>query len=102
MTHRVLFSPEAEAQLDALYRYIANAASPTVAKGYTGAIVEHCGRLEIFPDRGSPRDYLRPGMRTISFRRRVTIAYAVAADEVAIIGIFYGGQDIDTILSGDA
>ena len=101
MSQRVVFAPEAEAQLVALYRYIAREASPEIADRFTGAIVEHCERLESFPHRGTPRDDLRPGLRTIAFRRRVTIAYAVDADQVAILGIFYGGQDIDAILSGD-
>jgi toxin ParE1/3/4 len=38
---------------------------------------------------------LRPGLRTIGFRRRVTIAFAVEAEVVTIIGVFYGGQDFE-------
>ena len=34
MTYRVVFSPEAEEQLIDLYRYIAKAASPSVAARY--------------------------------------------------------------------
>jgi len=44
---------------------------------------------------------LRPGPRTIGFRRRVTIAFAVEADTVMIIGIFYGGQDFEAALQID-
>ena len=39
MIFRVVFSPEAEEQLAALYRYIAAAASPDIAALYTEAIV---------------------------------------------------------------
>lgn len=101
MAHRVVFTPEAQAQLVALYHYIAVEASPEIADRFTGAIIEHCEKLTDFPNRGTPRDDLRPGLRTMAFRRRVTIAYAVDRDRVSILGIFYGGQDFEVILSGD-
>lgn len=41
MAHRVLYSPEAEAQLVALYRYIAAEASPAMAERFTGAILKY-------------------------------------------------------------
>jgi hypothetical protein len=46
---------------------------PTVADRFTGAIVDYFEKLETFPQRGTRRDDLRPGPRTIGFRRRVTI-----------------------------
>ena len=48
MSHRVVFSPEAQEQLAALYRYIAQAASPDVAARYTDAIVTYCESLRTF------------------------------------------------------
>ena len=42
--------------------------------------------------RGTRRDDVRPGLRITSYRKRVVIAFAVDADQVQIIGIFYGGQ----------
>ncbi|WDF74504.1 type II toxin-antitoxin system RelE/ParE family toxin [Novosphingobium sp. KACC 22771] len=94
MTYDVVFAPEAEARLIALYRYIAQEASPDIAESYTSAIVEFCEGLQAFPHRGTPRDDIRPGLRTIPFRRRVTIAYAVGDSRVSIVGLHYGGQDI--------
>jgi toxin ParE1/3/4 len=41
----VVYSPEAEAQLVALFEYIAAHASPKVAQDYTDAIVERCEQL---------------------------------------------------------
>jgi plasmid stabilization system protein ParE len=41
MSYRVVFSPEAEEQLAALYRYIAAATSPDIAARYTDAIVTY-------------------------------------------------------------
>jgi plasmid stabilization system protein ParE len=77
MTATVVFTPEAEEQLVALYRAIATAASPTIAARYTDAIVTYCEGLTTFPLRGVSRDDIRPGLRVISYRRRTVIAYAV-------------------------
>jgi len=100
-SYRVIFSPEAEAQLIAIYRRISERASPTIADRFTAAIVDYCEKLDHFPERGTRRDDLRPGLRTIGFRRRVTIAFAVEADAVTIIGVFYGGQDFEAALQID-
>ncbi|MEO6215615.1 MAG: type II toxin-antitoxin system RelE/ParE family toxin [Sphingomonas sp.] len=98
---RIVYTPEADAQLVQLYHYIAREASPAIAAGFTDAIVDQCESLHHFPNRGTPRDDIRPGLRTITFRRRVVIAYAVSADAVTIVGIFYGGQDYEAILEGE-
>jgi len=101
MAHIVSFAPEAEAQLIALVRYISSKASPEIADRYAGAIIDQCEKLENFPFRGSARDEVRPGLRTISFRRRVTIAYSVIDEHVTILGVYSGGQDFATLLAGD-
>ncbi len=102
MTYTVWFAPEAADQLEALYRYLASAASPAVAAGYVDSIVAHCEGLAVFPHRGMMRDDIRPGLRTSSYKKRVVIATFVDDDaqRVAILGVFYGGQDYDAILSG--
>jgi toxin ParE1/3/4 len=93
VSHRVVFAPEAEAQIVSLYRYIRQEASADIAERFTASIIAHCEGLATFPHRGTPRDDIRPGMRTISFRRRVVIAYTVDGDRVSILGMYYGGQD---------
>ena len=49
MNYRVVFSPEAEEQLAALYGYIAAAASPQIAARNTDAIITYCESLCAFP-----------------------------------------------------
>lgn len=102
MSHRVIFSPEAEEQLVALYRYIADAASSDIAAQYTEAIVGYCESLCTFPHRGTMRDDVRPGLRITNYKKRVVIAFSVDLEQVSIIGIFYGGQDYKTILQVDS
>jgi toxin ParE1/3/4 len=101
MPHRVVFAPEASDQLEALFLYIAQRSSPATAKRYTDAIVATCEGLALFPRRGVAREDIRPGLRLTHHKGRTMIAYAVAEDAqtVAIIGVFYGGQDHERALS---
>ena len=99
MSLKVYFQPAAEAQLEQIESYIEERASAVIAERFIDAIVARCERLSAFPRRGTPRDDLGPGIRTIAHRRSVTIAYAVLEDRVEILGIFYGGQDIEAAFS---
>ena len=101
MSYLVVFTPEAEAQLIELYDYLAVEASPETAARFTDGIVTYCESLSSFPVRGTRRDDVRPGLRITSYRKRVVIAFAVDADQVQIIGIFYGGQDYEAILQDE-
>jgi plasmid stabilization system protein ParE len=102
LSHRIILSTEARGQLDALYDYIAAAASPGIALRFTDAILDHIEALRDFPNRGARREDILPGLRTIEFRKRVTIAFVVEPGEVSVVGIFYGGQDFETILREDS
>lgn len=101
MQYTVVFAPEATEQLAALYVHISKAASPNVAANYTDAIVHTCEGLQNFPQRGTPRDDVRPGLRTTHHKKRTVIAYAIQTDRVIILGVFYGGQDFEQILDSD-
>jgi plasmid stabilization system protein ParE len=101
VSYRVVISAEARRQIEAVFDYIREAASPRVARRFTEAIVDQIAKLEDFPLRGSPRDDILPGLRTLGFRKRVTIAFVVEAAEVSILGVFYGGQDFETLLRDD-
>jgi plasmid stabilization system protein ParE len=97
-SYRVVFTPEAEFQITDLYRYIATQASPAVAARYTDDLVTFCEGLTRFPHRGIQRDDIRPGLRITSHKKRTAIAFVVQRDQVAILGVFYGGQNYETVL----
>jgi len=97
--YTVHFAPECEEQLTKLFNYIKDEASPQVAAGYVSAIVDYCENLAAFPLRGTPRNDLRPGVRITTYKRRATVAYTVADDQVLILAVFYGGQDYEAALS---
>lgn len=96
----ISFRPQAEADLFGLYRYIAEEAGPAVAGNYIERIEAACMALETFPERGTRRDDIRPGLRTMGFERRATIVFQVMESEVVIVRIFYGGQDYEHALRG--
>jgi toxin ParE1/3/4 len=56
--------------------------------------------LATFPKRGTRRDDIRPGLRTMGFERRATVVFQVSKDELVIVRIFYGGQDYEGALHG--
>ena len=97
---RVLFTASAERQLDSLHQYIADRAGEGTADGYMSRIVTFCQGLSTFSLRGTARDDLLPGLRTVGFERRATIAFMVTTDAVLIEGVFYGGQDFEANFRG--
>ncbi len=100
MTHRVIFSPKAEAQLVKLHRDIGDRSASEIGERYTAAIVKYCLAFSTFPHRGTQRDDIRPGIRTVGYRRRA-IAFEIASDTVNILGVYYGGQDYEADLRDD-
>lgn len=101
MSHAIIVTPEARDQLNNIYDHIAAAASDDIALRFTDGILDYIAKLTDFPKRGTMRDDLRPGLRTLSWRRRVTIAFAVEKHAVVVIGIFYAGRDYEALLRED-
>ena len=99
--YTIVFAPVALAQLESLSDYIAQAASPEVALRYTDAIVTYCETLHTMPLRGTRRDDIRPGLRITNHRKRTVIAFSVAKSVVSILGMYYGGQDYESMLQLD-
>lgn len=92
MAHKVKFRPQAEADLFALYRYISHHSGPARAGDDIARIEAACMALATFPERGTKRDDLEPGIRIIGFERRATIAFRVEDDTVRV---FYAGRDYE-------
>ena len=86
----------------ALYRFVAERASFETALGYVARIESYCLGLKEFPERGTRRDEVRKGLRTIGFERRATIAFHLDTDTVFIDRILYGGRDLEAALSNSS
>jgi toxin ParE1/3/4 len=91
----VVFSPEAQDDLRRLSLYIAERSGASRALAYLDRIEASCLGLGDFPERGTRRDDLWPGLRTMGFERRVTIAFTVATEAVTILRVLYGGRDLE-------
>jgi plasmid stabilization system protein ParE len=91
--YKVIFLPHAERRLGVIEAYIAERSSTAVAERFVAAVVHAALKLESFPHRGTPREDLMSGLRTIVHRRTVTIAYVVEGDEVAVTDFLYRGED---------
>ncbi|CAB3749497.1 type II toxin-antitoxin system RelE/ParE family toxin [Paraburkholderia solisilvae] len=98
-TSAVQFAPEAIQQLVDLERYIAEVSSRPAAERYVDGIVAYCESLQTFPQRGQQRDDIRQGLRLTNYRGRTTIAFVVEGNQPIIIGVYYGGQNIETALA---
>lgn len=94
----VILSPEARADLLSLYEWIADAASPDIALGYIDRLEAYVRGFDIASERGTLHDDIRPGLRTVGFERRVTIAFTVTEEQAIILGFYYGGQNWQGIL----
>jgi toxin ParE1/3/4 len=85
------------ADLYELYDSIARDGGTGRAKSITDRIMAHCLGLVTFPERGTRREGLRPGLRITTYRRRVTIAFHITDATVTIDRILYGGRDLTAI-----
>jgi toxin ParE1/3/4 len=90
----VVVEPDARSDLVALYRFIAEQGHPLNAIAYVDRLRRYCMGFADFPERGNRRDDLRPGLRTIGFEGRVTIAFHFDDEAVHIDRILYGGRDL--------
>lgn len=71
---QVVLSPEARDDLFSLYDWIADHASPDRALAYVEHIEAHVRGFDITSERGTRRDDIRPGPRTVGFEPRAVIA----------------------------
>lgn len=94
VVHKVVFRPTAAADLKDLYLAIAEVAGHERAGGYLDRIEVACLTLQTYPERGTVRDRVLPGLRIIGFERSASIAFRVVGDTVEILRILRKGRDI--------
>ena len=93
MVHRL--APQARAELSNIWTYIARESGNLVAAdGVIDAITERFHLLAEFPYMGRARDDLRSGLRSFPVGQYVII-YTIDDDDVQILHVFHGRQDIE-------
>jgi toxin ParE1/3/4 len=97
----VIFSPESEDDLAEIFTNIALAGFPENAIRFVEAIRSFCLELKTFPNRGTARPDIAPGLRTIGFHRQVTILFEVreADRQVTIARTLHGGRSLEKALN---
>lgn len=88
MTLRVVYVPDAEFDLEAIYDLIAQD-SPGAAFRFVEDLRRRCEAFADFPGMGRP---LANGLHEFVFDRRVRVFYAVSEDEILISQFRYLGQ----------
>jgi toxin ParE1/3/4 len=96
MAHRI--APQAEADLDHIWYYVAKEGSIEMADRLIDSITERFYLLSCHPHIGRRRDDdLRPGLRTFPVGDYV-IVYRIEENDVLILYVFRGSRDIDALL----
>jgi toxin ParE1/3/4 len=95
MTHSVRLTEKAEADLQGMFVFISAHASAAVARGYINRLLKYLEGFSTFPERGSLRPDIRPGLRIIGFERRISVAFVVEENEVVILRLLYAGRQFD-------
>ena len=95
---RVVWSPEFEDDLLAIWRRGASQFSPAVADGHLRDIHRAAARLAASPLMGRERDDLRPGVREIVIYPTV-LFYRVSREQVEVVRVVDGRRDLGALFS---
>ncbi|MEV5001726.1 type II toxin-antitoxin system RelE/ParE family toxin [Nocardioides sp. LML1-1-1.1] len=100
MIRRLLYSPEAVAQLEALEKHVLDRAGPAVAGAYLDRLLAFCDEIAVEPVVGRRRDDLLPGLMTRTFERRRVICFLeLEGGDIHVLAVFGGSEDWERRLS---
>jgi len=94
----VIWSPDALADLDAIWNYYVRVAGRNTADKVSREIGKVVCVIEDHPLAGRSRAEVRPGLRSVAASPHV-VFYRVADGLVEIVRVLDGRQDIDAILT---
>ena len=97
----IILSEAAIADISALGRWIAERAGSEIADAYVSRVEAVCYRLADFPSRGTPRFGISAGLRSVTFERRVIIAYQIENEEVQIVRVIPAARDFARAFGND-
>ncbi|MUZ76034.1 type II toxin-antitoxin system RelE/ParE family toxin [Agrobacterium vitis] len=96
MTHYTIrLSLEAQTDLVEIHESITTrSGSAVTADRYIERIDGFLSSFDIFPERGTVRNEIRPGLRIVGFERSVSVAFVVEDDDVVILRILAGSREL--------
>lgn len=94
--YTVVFDRDAYANLKDIRDHVAKARGAEFADSFVQRVIIYCESFRTIPHRGTRHDAIRNGLRTVTWRRTVTIAFVVSDEpkQVVILGAFYRGRDV--------
>ena len=96
--HQLVISPEAKADLDDIWDYIAEE-SPKAATRFLSSLLAECRLLAESPYIGRERDDIdREGVRSLPFKNYI-ILYQIGKEAVEILHVFHGKRDYPRLFS---
>lgn len=101
---RIIFRPQFWFDIDEGVAYLAEKASPEVARSWHAEILTTVNRLERQPDLGRPRNDLNPPViRSLNIRRypRYLLFYRWSGDTLEILRIKQGMMDLPRLFAGN-
>lgn len=100
MEHEIDWRPKALKDLEAIYDWVAEQADPVTASAYVARIQAFAVRLRHFPNRGTPRFQVSPGLRSVTFERRIIVSYRVNSRTVRILRLIDTARDFRRAFGG--
>lgn len=97
--YQVRFADEALDDLERIFVQLLPDAGERIARDFVARLEAACLSLATFPERGSLRDHVRPGLRIIGYRRQASIAFVVTEAEVLILRLFRRGANTEALLA---
>lgn len=97
----IIWSPEAEADLEDIWTYYAESSGREVANAIVRAIGDTCRMLEEHPRAGRERNEVRTDLRS-ALSSPYVIFYRIRNDVPEIVRVLDGRRDIDEIFSADS
>ena len=97
---RVVRSPEADRDIEALLDYIAENSGPQRSLRVIAGLRSFIESLALASRRGTDRSDLLPGMRTLGYRGWLTIAFVVSDEAVTVLRVFPRGRDWESEFDG--
>lgn len=94
---RITFADEALQDLDGIYRYIAED-NMAAADRHRKQLQRRWEQLMDQPRMGRVRDELKPGYRSITEAEYVILYRIVSAQEVQVMRVLHGKQDLGKVL----
>ena len=91
----IVVSAFAENQLRAIGAIVVRRDGDRAADRFIDRILGEIQKLEVFPERGTVRHEIGPGIRVIGVHRSVDLAFVVHEDFVEVLRVTYAGQQLN-------